>query len=139
MNLEERMENFFATCRQAGVKMTHQRIEIFREVALSSEHPDATVVYENLRAKMPSLSLDTVYRTLWLLCDLGLIKTLGVSKERTRFDANLDHHHHFVCDKCKLTKDFTSNLFDQLPEPIDGFGVVTETRVEVHGICKSCM
>ena len=139
MNIDARMKKFFATCQSAGVKMTQQRIEIFREVALSSRHPDAAAVFENLRGKMPSLSLDTVYRTLWLLRDLGLINALGAPKESTRFDANLSHHHHFVCDKCGLTQDFESSLYDRPPEAVKELGLAIETRVEVHGICKSCI
>ena len=64
-------------------------------------------VFEGVRERMPTVSLDTVYRTLWWLKDLGLITTLGSSRERTRFDANLSRHHHFVCVQCGLTRDFS--------------------------------
>jgi len=133
------MANFFATCRGAGVKLTQPRIEIFRAVAESARHPNATAVYESLKPRMPSLSLDTVYRTLWLLKDLGLINTVGTPRESTRFDANLHHHHHFVCDQCGLTQDFESSLYDHPPEVVAQFGQAQETRVEVHGTCRSCM
>lgn len=138
--VEHRMQHFEQVCRDEGIKLTHQRIEIFREVAQSGDHPDADQVFRLVRERIPTVSLDTVYRTLWLLNDLGLIATLGASRERTRFDANLDIHHHFVCRQCGLTRDFYSNDLDNiaLPESVGTFGEIEATHVEVRGICREC-
>jgi Fur family peroxide stress response transcriptional regulator len=138
--IEQRMEHFQEVCRNAGLKLTHQRMEIFREVAQTRDHPDAEKVYRGVRERMPTVSLDTVYRTLWLLNDLGLITTLGPPRERTRFDANLSRHHHFVCVRCGLMRDFYSDEFDELrlPESVKAFGYLETTKVEVRGICLKC-
>ena len=105
-DIEQRMARFSETCRKSGAKLTHQRMEIFREVAQNGDHPDAEKVFQGVRERMPTVSLDTVYRTLWWLKELGLIKTLGPPRKRTRFDANLSRHHHFICIQCGLTRDF---------------------------------
>ncbi|MDA8177928.1 MAG: transcriptional repressor, partial [Deltaproteobacteria bacterium] len=86
VEIGRRLERFQAACRRAGVKLTHQRLEIFREIAGSTKHPDAETVYRGVRARVPTVSLDTVYRTLWLLDGLGLITTLGPRRESVRFD-----------------------------------------------------
>lgn len=138
--VEQRMAHFKKVCRDERIKLTHQRLEIFQEIALTDDHPDAEQVFQRVRKRMPTISLDTVYRTLWLLKDLGLIITLGTSRERTRFDANLSRHHHFVCTRCGFTRDFYSvdlnNL--RLPESVCMFGNVEATLVEVKGICQKC-
>ena len=138
--IEQRMERFKKTCRHSGMKLTHQRMEIFREVAQTGEHPDAEKVFQGVRRRIPTISLDTVYRTLWLLKDLGLIMTLGATRERTRFDANLNHHHHFVCIQCGRTQDFYSDAFNKLklPKSVSVFGHVETTQVEVKGVCLEC-
>lgn len=138
--IERRMSRFNEVCRNSGVKLTHQRLEIFREVAQTGDHPEAESVYKGVRERMPTISLDTVYRTLWLLRDLGLINTLGPPRERTRFDANLSRHHHFVCIRCGLTRDFYNDELDKLklPESVKDFGYVETTKVEVKGICRKC-
>jgi Fur family peroxide stress response transcriptional regulator len=138
---QQRTEHLKQVCSRAGVRLTHQRLEVFREVARSHDHPDAVTVHKRLRKRMPTISLDTVYRTLWLLNDLGLISTLEPSRERTRFDANLERHHHFVCSRCGMTRDFHSEEFDdlQLPPPARAFGRIEMTRVEVRGICRDCI
>jgi Fur family transcriptional regulator, peroxide stress response regulator len=138
--VEQRMARFTEVCRNAGLKFTHQRMEIFREVAQTILHPDAETVFKSVRQRIPTVSLDTIYRTLWLLNDLGLVKTLGPGRERARFDANLSPHHHFVCLRCGLTRDFCSDEFDglKLPGSVKALGRVETTHVEVRGICKAC-
>jgi Fur family peroxide stress response transcriptional regulator len=131
---------FEKVCRSAGVKITHQRMEIFRNVALSGQHPAAETVFHGVRRRIPTISLDTVYRTLWLLTDLGLITTLGPPRERSRFDANLSRHHHFMCRRCGLIRDFYCDSFDELelPEAVAAIGCVETTHVEVVGVCRTC-
>jgi len=138
--LEQRMARFTETCRKSGAKLTHQRMEIFREVAQTGEHPDVEKVYKGVRERMPTVSLDTVYRTLWWLKELGLITTLGPPRERTRFDANLSRHHHFVCIQCGFTQDFYSDNFDKLtlPKSLKSIGHAEMTQVEVKGVCHRC-
>jgi Fur family peroxide stress response transcriptional regulator len=138
--IECRMIRFEQVCRTAGVKLTHQRMEIFREVARTGDHPDAETVYRGVRRRIPTMSLDTVYRALWLLGDLGLVKTLGSARERARFDANLSRHHHFVCRRCGMVRDFYSDAFDELrlPRSIKEIGRVETTHVEARGVCRAC-
>jgi Fur family peroxide stress response transcriptional regulator len=139
-DVAQRMARFERVCREAGVRLTHQRMEIFREVARADDHPNAETVYRRVRRRMPTVSLDTVYRTLWLLNDHDLITTLGPSRERTRFDANLTRHHHFVCVRCGSTRDFYSEELDdlELPTSAKALGRIETTLVEVRGICREC-
>jgi Fur family peroxide stress response transcriptional regulator len=140
VEIGRRLERFQAACRGAGVKLTHQRLEIFREIAGSTEHPDAETVYRGVRARVPTVSLDTVYRTLWLLNDLRLVSTLGPKRESVRFDGNLEPHHHYVCVRCGLARDFESAELNALriPESVEEFGTIDATHVEVRGVCSRC-
>ena len=52
-----------------------------------------------------------------MLNDLGLVATLGPRRESVRFDGNLDHHHHYVCVRCGLARDFESAELDELRVP----------------------
>jgi len=135
-----RLERFKAAVRDAGIKLTHQRLEIFRAVASSLEHPSAEAVHRAVRATTPTVSLDTVYRTLWMLTDLGLLTTLGPRQDSVRFDANLEDHHHYVCTRCGLVQDFESDELNALtiPDTVNHFGRVVSAHVEVRGICGRC-
>jgi Fur family transcriptional regulator, peroxide stress response regulator len=136
----KRLTQFKAAAKKAGIKLTHQRIEVFREVASSLEHPNAETVFRAMHARMPTVSLDTVYRTLWMLNDLGLVSTLGSRRESVRFDANPDKHHHYVCIRCGMARDFESADLQalRLPDTLSELGSVLSTHVEVRGICERC-
>src|SRR3990172_5326188 len=101
---EHRFEHLKAVAKEAGLKLTHQRLEIFRELEATEEHPDVAAVFRAVQERMPTVSVDTVYRTLWLLHDLGLVTTLGPQRDGVRFDANIDPHHHYVCVRCGLVR-----------------------------------
>lgn len=135
-----RLERWKTSIREAGVKMTPQRLEIMTELAASDEHPDAEIVFKAVQRRMPSVSLDTVYRTLWLLHDLGLIATLGLRRDGIRFDTNLDRHHHFHCVRCGAICDFVSEALHDLPLPDSArsLGGILDVHVEVRGICTKC-
>jgi len=137
---ERRLDRLKDTLRRAGVRLTHQRLEIFREIASTGEHPDAESVYKRLKRRLPTVSLDTVYRNLWLLRDLGLIDTLGVANRSIRFDANMTPHHHFICTVCGRTQDFHCLDFDRLRAPKQAaiLGRVEQTQVNFKGICLKC-
>lgn len=138
--IERRLEHFRDVARRAGVKFTHQRLEIFRAVASSVEHPSAEAVYRAVRSSMPTVSMDTVYRTLWLLTDLGLLNILGPREDSVRFDANLAQHHHYRCVKCGMVRDFESTELDHLPIPgtVNSFGDIARVQVDVQGVCAGC-
>ena len=138
--MSQRLVQFREALRRAGLKLTPQRMEVFREVAATAGHPDAETVYRGVRRRLPAVSLDTVYRTLWLLLDLGLIATLGSVHGGMRFDGNASPHHHFICTGCGAALDFTERRFDQLPVPeaVRAMGQVASAHVEFHGLCARC-
>ncbi len=138
---EQRLEHLKTVAKAAGVKLTHQRLEIFRELADTEEHPDAEALFRAVQQRMPTVSLDTVYRTLWMLHDLGLITTLGPQRNGVRFDANLEQHHHFVCVRCGVVRDFESADLNalSLPDAVTSLGRIVEAHVEVRGVCVKCL
>ena len=140
LQTERRLDHITATANAPGIKLTHQRLEIFREIAASAEHPDVDTVFRAVQARMPTVSQDTVYRTLWLLHDLGLATTLGPQREGVCFDVNLDPHHHYVCVRCGLVRDFESDNLNalRLPKAVKQLGSIVDAHVEVRGICAKC-
>ncbi len=113
---------------------------IFQELAESRDHPDAETIFKGVRLSVPTVSLDTVYRTLWLMVDLGILTTLGLPRERVRFDANMSAHHHFLCVECGMTRDFYCEEFDRLeiPKAVKTLGSVEIAQVEIRGRCLQC-
>ncbi len=138
--IDARMHAFRETCVQRGVKVTHQRLEIYRELASTEEHPDADAIHRRVSERIPTISRDTVYRNLKMLAEHGLISVVGMSHERLRFDANMGLHHHFVCVRCGLIRDFYSQHLGSVtfPTEAEAFGDPVSLHFEVKGVCRAC-
>jgi Fur family transcriptional regulator, peroxide stress response regulator len=138
---EQKLEELRETCRETGLKLTHQRMEILRELAATTDHPSAETVYKRVREKLPSVSLDTVYRTLATFAEHGLVDKLNVAQDQSRFDADVSPHHHLVCSRCKTIKDFSWEDFDSMDLPPDAklWGHIDGKHVVVAGVCRRCL
>jgi len=139
--LREKIEAFEHVCRDKGIKLTHQRMEIFREIAHSVTHPSAEEIHKRLKSKLPMISLDTVYRTLSTFETIGIISKVSVLVNKVRFDSNLIPHHHLVCTKCKGILDFYWPTFYKIKVPSETkkWGKILAKQVELRGICESCL
>jgi len=135
-----KVDAFGELCRRHGIKATHQRTEIYRELVRTNKHPDAETICGRVRRRIPEISLDTVYRALRLFEEMGIISRVGHCDDKTRFDANTDPHHHFICTRCRVIKDFCAENLNTLPIPpeVGKMGKIGCVRVVVLGICKDC-
>jgi len=133
------MEDFSTRCREAGVKLTHQRLEIFREILESRDHPTVDEILARVRLRMPSLSRDTVYRTLWMLREMSLIGTVGYPFRSVHFDGNDRKHDHFLCTRCGGIVDLENPVELETPAGVHSLGRIESTYVEYRGLCRSCM
>jgi Fur family peroxide stress response transcriptional regulator len=134
------MAAFLEVCQATGVRVTHQRMEIYRELASTEEHPSAETICRRVRERMPTVSVDTIYRTLWLLEKSKLISRVHILTETARFDANTGPHHHFICSRCGLINDFYSSEPDQfqIPTEVQSWGEVESIHLELRGVCTNC-
>jgi len=134
------MDNFARVLRGAEVRLTPQRLEIYRQTAATTDHPDIDAIHREVHRTLPCVSLDTIYRALALFAKLGLISAVRPPGRHVRFDANLAPHHHFICTRCGAAVDFEDRDLDLLPIPraAAALGRVESRHVEFHGACTSC-
>lgn len=124
--------------RERGLKVTPQRQCIFRLLHGNETHPSAEAVYAAASAEMPTISLKTVYSTLHDLAAMGEIQQLDLGTGSTRFDPNVNGHHHLVCTRCGKVRDVYGAARVNVPaEQLDGFTVGT-TEVVLRGLCDPC-
>ena len=139
--LGTKIEDFKKTCEEADIRITPQRLEIFREIARATHHPSAEEPYKRVKPKMPSISLDTVYRTLATFEGCGFVSRILVFEDRTRFDPNTSPHHHLVCLACRSIEDFFWPLFEllDLPSHARGWGNFSSRQAQLTGLCRNCL
>jgi Fur family peroxide stress response transcriptional regulator len=137
---EGKMEAFQTRCRESGLRITPQRVAVYKALLNTTEHPSADVVFRKVRRVFPNISLDTVNRTLLTLNQIGVAFIVEGTGDAKRFDANLDSHQHFKCVRCRRIIDFHHEPFDQIDVPKDlasRFEVVRKT-VYFEGYCDRC-
>lgn len=139
--IQEQLTAFESACREAGLRLTHQRLEIYRELAMADDHPSAELLHKRLRRKILTISLDTVYRTLATFESHGLITKVDTVESQARFEATGMRHHHLICRKCKEIMDFQWQLIDDvtLPEEISNWGRIDNKNVILYGVCSKCL
>jgi Fur family peroxide stress response transcriptional regulator len=144
----ERARVMLERIRASGLKLTPQRMAIVREIAADPTHPTAQELFERLRPALPTMSFATVYNTLDALASAGLCAALALSPGASRFDPNMEPHHHAVCDRCGLVRDVPREPQDEAGEPsavgdanlhvaAPGFEIRAVERI-YRGLCPAC-
>jgi Fe2+ or Zn2+ uptake regulation protein len=90
------MEQIIATLRAHGIQPTPQRIAVAQCVLGDRSHPSAQQVWERVKRVLPTISRATVYNTLNLFADKGLVKAQVLNEGMVVFDPHVAPHHHFV-------------------------------------------
>jgi Fur family peroxide stress response transcriptional regulator len=131
---------FRKKCKEHGMRVTHQKIVIYKALLKSTDHPSPEQIFNRLKSTFHHLSLDTVYQTLTSFQEMGLIDQVEGYGTARRFDPKLEKHHHFQCKKCGDIIDFTSDYYDgiDVPEDISKNCEVLNLRVTIEGFCKKC-
>src|SRR3989304_7767576 len=91
--------------RNKGYKATPQRIAICKFALSSREHPSVQRIYKEVKKTYPTVSLATVYKTLQILKEIGLVQELNFPQDQTRFDSYLKPHVNLVCLRCGNIQD----------------------------------
>ena len=138
-DIQKKIHFFQEQCRRNHLKVTPQRVAVYMALIESHEHPSAETVCREVRKIFPSISLDTVNRTLNTIQSLGLSFPVEGSGEAKRYDGNLDDHQHFRCLSCNKIIDIFDHDFGQIevPEVLKGEKILRKT-VYFEGICKDC-
>jgi len=135
------LDDFRRYCKEQGLAFTFQRQVIYEAVVDSREHPTPELIYEQVRQRIPSISLGTIYKNVKTFLDSGVLKEVTLHHGSLRLESNMTPHHHVVCSSCKAIFDIEESAMErvQLPkkELPAGFSV-KQCRVEFVGVCKSC-
>lgn len=131
--------------KQKQFKMTVQRqrvLSVFNENV--EKHLSAEDVYKIMQAEKDGIGLATIYRTLELLCSIGMLAKVNFGDGRARYELNNEtethHHHHLLCLACDKIMEIDNDLFEELESEIadkNGFQII-DHNVTFFGYCKEC-
>lgn len=134
------MEELVQKLRGHGFAVTPQRLAVLACLRLRHDHPSAETIYLEVRRQLPAISINTVYKTLEILCRKGLVFKVNPLHEVARYDGETDRHVHLVCHRCQTIADLYRRPETQpalAPEELQGFRVEHQS-ITFWGLCRQC-
>jgi Fur family peroxide stress response transcriptional regulator len=140
MNLEVKLKGFEDRCRENRLKITPQRVAVYKALVNTDTHPTAEEVHKMVRRDISNISLDTVNRTLLTLTEIGAAFQVEGTGQPRRYDGGMEDHQHFRCIKCGKVIDFHYEPFDniEIPQYLQGQFEIMRKTVYLEGICGTC-
>lgn len=126
--------------RENGFKVTTQRLAICKFILSRQDHPSAEQIYQGLKKDYPTISLGTIYKTLHLLKEIGLVQELGFNEGSIRYDPDMEIHINMICTKC-------GKIHDYKPENIEAIwhNLIAKLnikpigqRIDIYYECADC-
>ncbi len=134
-------QQLIAKLREKGFRVTPQRIAICEFILSSKDHPTADQVYQVVKKKYPTLSLATVYQTLGLLTEIGMLQELGFTDGISRYDPDTSPHINIICRNCGKIQDYQAESIKKLWSQIIGdlgFKPIGQ-RLDIYRYCDQCL
>ncbi len=138
--LRRKMSEFETNCRRSGLRVTPQRMAVYEALIEADDHPSAEMVYRKVRRRFPTISLDTVNRSLSTFSRIGAATVVEGTGGAKRFDGDLSKHQHFRCVKCGRIIDFLHEPFEhmEVPDTLKSQFRIVRSTVYFEGVCDRC-
>jgi len=137
---EVRFDELITALKERDYRLTPQRVELVRLIAVSEGHPSANQFYEEIKLKFPTISQSTVYKTLSLLKEMNQVFEIDL-REDSHYDGNRpEPHPHLICMKCNKIVDGELSLdlaAIRKVEQTSGFTVL-RPQIVLYGLCPEC-
>lgn len=120
------------------IKPSYQRIKILDYLACNLNHPTVEQIYHDLVGEIPTLSKTTVYNSINLFIEAGIVQPINIEDHEVRYDYNVTGHGHFKCIECGGIYDFPLESDAFATSHLKNF-LVREKNVYCKGICPVCL
>ncbi len=121
-----------------NIRPSHQRIKILEYLIKNQCHPAVDQIFIDLQSEIPTLSKATIYNTLHLFVEAGLVRALNLDDNETRYDIITETHGHFKCNQCGTIFNFNLGIDSMTTEKLARFRVIDKT-VYFKGVCPKCL
>ncbi len=130
----EQIKNYLV---EHGIRPSNYRIRILQCLEDNKIHPTADQMYQNLLGEFPTLSKMSVYNTIEVLLEAGLIREITIENNEVRYDSHLEDHGHFKCNHCGRIFNFDIDFNSLRLSGLDQF-IIKDQDIFLKGICPEC-
>ncbi|MFC2064508.1 Fur family transcriptional regulator [Chloroflexota bacterium] len=135
-----RFEELIAALKESDYRLTPQRMELIRLIAVSEGHPSAADLYKKIKPKFPTMSQATVYKTLALLKEMNQVLEIDLHDD-SRYDGNRPQPHpHLICMECRKIMDGSMDLDPLVLKKVEetsGYQII-QPVISFYGYCSEC-
>ena len=137
---DQKLERFREFIRASGLKTTRQREDIAEWFFRNKGHMSADQIYRDVKAVSPGIGFSTVYRTMKLLVESGLVQERHFGDGEALYENVSAHHDHCICTTCGKIIEFENPQIEALQQSIaERFGFrLSSHKMELYGVCREC-
>lgn len=136
------VERFTGYLRERRLPVTRQRLEVANALGRVADHPSIERIHRDLEQRGIQVGTATIYRTIDLLVESGLVREHDFGEGYRRFEAAPEriHHEHLICQRCGRVVEFTNERLERMLELVaDEMDFLHRRhRIEVYGLCPEC-
>ncbi|MDD4316413.1 MAG: transcriptional repressor [Clostridia bacterium] len=121
-----------------NINLSFQRLKVLEYLVNNRCHPSVEQIFSDLLKELPTLSKTTVYNTLRILTETGLVRSMTIDDNETRYDINTKNHGHFKCNSCHTIYDFYVDIDNFCSDDLKNFKIENK-NVYFMGICPRCL
>jgi Fur family peroxide stress response transcriptional regulator len=136
--MESIPESVFYKLAEKDIKPSFHRIKVLEYLMVNKNHPTAEQIFINLKKLFPTLSKATIYNSLSLFSEKGLVQPITIEDTEVRYDSNVKNHGHFKCERCGSIYDFEIDVDNVALSGLDNF-IINSKEVYYRGICRNCI
>ncbi len=131
-------EDLVIDLKNKNIRLSHQRLKVLEYMNNNRVHPTVDQIYTDLHKEIPTLSKTTIYNTLNVLVEAGLVNALTIGDNETKYDMVNDNHGHFKCESCGNIFDFHINMDSVESEGLNDFEI-HKKDINLLGLCPACL
>ncbi|HHX94894.1 MAG TPA: transcriptional repressor [Clostridia bacterium] len=136
--MDATFENLMQELKIKNISLSHQRLKILEYLTQNHCHPTVEQIFIDLQKDIPTLSKTTIYNTLRILAEAGLVRVITTEDKETRYDIVTENHGHFKCESCGTIFDFPIDIDSLIPEDLSTFKI-NDKNVYFKGLCPRCL
>lgn len=120
-----------------NISLSYQRLKVLEYLTQNQHHPTVDQIFTSLQMNITTLSKTTVYNTLRILTEAGLVRVITIEDNETRYDIVTENHGHFKCDSCGAIYNFSIDIDLLTSRDLNNF-MIMDKNVYFKGICPKC-
>ncbi len=124
--------------KEKNINLSFQRLKVLEYLAENQCHPTVDQIFTDLQKDISTLSKTTVYKTLKMLINAGLVRVITIEDNETRYDIMTENHGHFKCESCGIIYDFRIDIDSLSYGNLSNFKI-NDKNVYFKGICPRCL